>query len=298
MAAGLAHELNNPAAAAQRAAAQTGGGARRVSLDRRHASSSRASSARRPSELVALQREALAARPRRTALDALDARRRRGRAARPRSRSCGVPEPWRLAEPLAAAGRRRGLARPESPRSAGPATDAAVAWVAATLDRARSGRGAAASPPSACRQLVGAVKSYAYMDRGDLVEVDLHEGIETTLTVLGHKLKHTRDRGRARLRPRAAAADGARLGAEPGLDEPARQRDRRARRGRARSRSRTRRDGDGVLRRRRRRRPGHPAGDPRPHLRSVLHHQGRGPGHRASASRPPAGSSSTATAAR
>jgi len=39
--------------------------------------------------------------------------------------------------------------------------------------------------------LVGAVKSYSYMDRGDVVEVDLHEGLETTLTVLGHKLKHT-----------------------------------------------------------------------------------------------------------
>jgi signal transduction histidine kinase len=39
--------------------------------------------------------------------------------------------------------------------------------------------------------LVGAVKTYAYMDRGALVEVDLHEGLETTLVVLGHKLKHT-----------------------------------------------------------------------------------------------------------
>ena len=39
--------------------------------------------------------------------------------------------------------------------------------------------------------LVSAVKTYAYMDRGGLVEVDLHEGLETTLTVLGHKLKHT-----------------------------------------------------------------------------------------------------------
>jgi signal transduction histidine kinase len=35
------------------------------------------------------------------------------------------------------------------------------------------------------------VKSYAYMDRGDLVEVDLHEGLETTLAVLAHKLKRT-----------------------------------------------------------------------------------------------------------
>jgi signal transduction histidine kinase len=29
------------------------------------------------------------------------------------------------------------------------------------------------------------------MDRGGIVEVDLHEGLETTLIVLGHKLKHT-----------------------------------------------------------------------------------------------------------
>ncbi len=35
------------------------------------------------------------------------------------------------------------------------------------------------------------MKTYAYMDRGELVEVDLHEGLETTLVVLGHKLKHT-----------------------------------------------------------------------------------------------------------
>jgi signal transduction histidine kinase len=29
------------------------------------------------------------------------------------------------------------------------------------------------------------------MDRGDLVATDVHEGLETTLMVLGHKLKHT-----------------------------------------------------------------------------------------------------------
>jgi signal transduction histidine kinase len=73
---------------------------------------------------------------------------------------------------------------------AGPATDAALGWVAATLT---AGRLAADLRESTERMsaLVGAVKSYAYMDRGDLVEVDLHEGLETTLTVLGHKLKHT-----------------------------------------------------------------------------------------------------------
>ena len=39
--------------------------------------------------------------------------------------------------------------------------------------------------------LVGAVKTYAYMDRGELLELDIHEGLETTLAVLGHRLKHT-----------------------------------------------------------------------------------------------------------
>ena len=40
-------------------------------------------------------------------------------------------------------------------------------------------------------KLVKAIKAYAFMDRGELVETDVHEGLETTLLVLGHKLKHT-----------------------------------------------------------------------------------------------------------
>src|SRR5207302_5158052 len=40
-------------------------------------------------------------------------------------------------------------------------------------------------------KLVKAIKAYAFMDRGELVETDIHEGLETTLVVLGHKLKHT-----------------------------------------------------------------------------------------------------------
>jgi signal transduction histidine kinase len=40
-------------------------------------------------------------------------------------------------------------------------------------------------------KLVKAIKAYAFMDRGELVETDIHEGLETTLLVLGHKLKHT-----------------------------------------------------------------------------------------------------------
>lgn len=39
-------------------------------------------------------------------------------------------------------------------------------------------------------ELVKAMKSYSYMDRAPLQEVDIHEGIENTLTILKHKLKH------------------------------------------------------------------------------------------------------------
>ena len=39
-------------------------------------------------------------------------------------------------------------------------------------------------------ELVKAVKSYSYMDQSPMQEVDIHEGIESTLTMLGHKLKN------------------------------------------------------------------------------------------------------------
>ena len=39
-------------------------------------------------------------------------------------------------------------------------------------------------------ELVKAVKAYSYMDRSPMQEVDIHEGIENTLTMLGHKLKN------------------------------------------------------------------------------------------------------------
>ena len=187
MAAGLAHELNNPAAAARRAAAQltealeaigsTLGAFVEAGIEREDAE-----------RLVALQREAVAGAAAATALDTLDAADAEEELLA-RLEALEVPEPWRLAEPLAAAGVDQAwLARVAE--LAGPATGAALRWVAATLT---AGRLAAELQESTERlsALVGAVKSYAYLDRGDLVEVDLHEGLETTLTVLGFKLKHT-----------------------------------------------------------------------------------------------------------
>ena len=38
-------------------------------------------------------------------------------------------------------------------------------------------------------ELISAVKSYSYMDQAPLQDVNIHDGIESTLTMLGHKLK-------------------------------------------------------------------------------------------------------------
>jgi signal transduction histidine kinase len=39
-------------------------------------------------------------------------------------------------------------------------------------------------------QLVGAIKSYTYMDQAGVQDIDLHQGLENTLTVMHHKLKN------------------------------------------------------------------------------------------------------------
>jgi len=101
----------------------------------------------------------------------------------------GVQDAWRYAEPLAVAGVDQAWIE-RLTQAAGKGTQAALRWVSATL----TAQSLAAELQESTRRmsdLVGAVKSYAYMDRGGVVEVDIHEGLETTLTVLGHKLKHT-----------------------------------------------------------------------------------------------------------
>jgi signal transduction histidine kinase len=187
MAAGLAHELNNPAAAARRAAAQVTEAVDVMSSTLRRFVDA-GLEREQAQQLAILQQEALDAAASQTALDALDAADAED-ALRDRLEDLGVPEAWRLAEPLAAAGVDEAWVE-RVVDHAGAAAHAALAWVAATLT-ARSLAADLQESTARMSSLVGAVKSYAYMDRGDLVEVDLHEGLETTLAVLAHKLKHT-----------------------------------------------------------------------------------------------------------
>jgi signal transduction histidine kinase len=187
MAAGLAHELNNPAAAARRAAAEMADALDVLGsvIGRFVESGIERTEAER---LVALQRDALRRAAERGPLDALDAADAEEELLE-QLEDLGVPDAWRLSEPLAAAGVDREWVE-DVARLAGPAAGDAFGWITASLT-ARSLAAELADSTERMSRLVAAVKTYAYMDRGELVEVDLHEGLETTLAVLGHKLKHT-----------------------------------------------------------------------------------------------------------
>jgi signal transduction histidine kinase len=188
MAAGLAHELNNPAAAARRSATELTEALDQISGTLRAFVDSGVERAE-ACELVRLHDEALRRHveaPGGTGvLDDAD----REEAFEAWLEERGVAEPWRLAEPLAAAGLDE--AWPDAVgRLAGAAAEPALRWVAASL----TARGLAEdlrTSTARMSDLVGAVKAYAYMDRGALQEVDVTEGLRSTLTILGHKLKPT-----------------------------------------------------------------------------------------------------------
>ncbi|HEY4281245.1 MAG TPA: ATP-binding protein [Conexibacter sp.] len=188
MAAGLAHELNNPAAAAKRASSDMA-----ITLDlyeRMVAKLVEEGVERAEAALIFRLKDQLLARGReQETLSALESADRED-AISDLLEELGVAEPWRWAEPLAAAGADEAWVR-SAAEIAGQAIDPVISWVAASL-QAHTLAAELAESTDRMSGLVRAVKSYAYMDRGGVVQTDIHEGLETTITVLGHKLKHTR----------------------------------------------------------------------------------------------------------
>ncbi|MEV4264049.1 ATP-binding protein [Kribbella sp. NPDC049584] len=99
----------------------------------------------------------------------------------------GVAQDWLIAPPLAAAG-----AGPEwCERAAdvlGDALEPGLEWVASTLSAATL-LGEVKESTRRITELVAAVRSYSQMDRGSIQTIDVTEGIESTLVMLGHKLR-------------------------------------------------------------------------------------------------------------
>jgi signal transduction histidine kinase len=187
MAAGLAHELNNPAAAARRSAAELAEALDAIGATVRElvdAGIEREDAAR----IADLRDQALRQCAERNALSALDAADAEDEM-REQLEALGVPDAWRVAEPLAAAGLDADWLG-QMQALAGPATPAALRSVAASLGAQRLVSELRESTER-MSSLIDAVKTYAYMDRGGVVQADIHEGLETTLKVMAHKLKHT-----------------------------------------------------------------------------------------------------------
>lgn len=187
MSAGLAHELNNPASAAKRAAADmadaldvltgTVGMLVEADVEREQAA-----------ELVALQREAAAMCTAHVPLSALDAADAED-ALSDALAAVGVEEPWRISDTLVSGGINPAFVTRVA-EAAGPATPATLRWIAAALG-ARQLSAELRDSTDRMGQLVKAIKTYAYMDRGEVVQVDVREGLDSTLILLKHKLKHT-----------------------------------------------------------------------------------------------------------
>lgn len=184
MAAGLAHELNNPASAVR--------GAARHLADAVVALHDRA--ARNDADLDEAQRAAAVALVRRS-LEAT---------------VCAAPDPlaeadaedavtawlegrgmegaWEVAPTLACVG----LDDARLPEVFGGLTGRALGDAASGLEAALSAACLVRELSQAAArisELVAAVKTYTYMDRQALREVDVHEGLDATLAMMGYKLK-------------------------------------------------------------------------------------------------------------
>ncbi|HEY2302369.1 MAG TPA: ATP-binding protein [Acidimicrobiales bacterium] len=184
LSAGLAHELNNPAAAEVRAAETLGARlqeARRVMVNL-------APSLGKDEfpKLLELLTEAVGHARRAPSLSTLEAGDREDALA-VRLQAAGVEDPWEMAAVLAPAGLddawlERVLA------CAGPTAPGAIRWLSLGLDienlvdeiRNSAGR---------ISELVAAMKDYSHVDKGPFERIDVHEGLETTLVILAHKLK-------------------------------------------------------------------------------------------------------------
>ena len=187
MAAGLAHELNNPAAAVRRAAAQ---------LDET-VDDAQCAALRLHEHPLAPEQQAL--------LDRLHTESRAYCATaapmRPLERSGledevadwledhGVAEAWKLAPTLVEGGVSPARLEEVAEGMGAERLGDTVQWLASTLAAAALLREVVQSADR-ISFLVHSIKEYSHLDQApELQEVDLHAGLESTLTLLHHKLK-------------------------------------------------------------------------------------------------------------
>ncbi len=184
LSAGLAHELNNPASAAKRATSQLRIALKKIK-DASHELGSRDLTPVQRAEIEKMESSFTQAQgPPPDALtisdleDQIESLLRRQ----------GQDDLWQLAADLA-----RKNVKPEMLESLFAIVDArtaraALARIAASLEIANL-LNEIESSTSRISDLVGAIKEYTYMDQAPVQSVDIVKSLETTLTILNHKLK-------------------------------------------------------------------------------------------------------------
>jgi signal transduction histidine kinase len=185
LAAGLAHEVNNPAAAALRSTADLREATHQLQDVVAWLATANLT-AERLHGLLNLQRDALrAARPSpASGIDLANAEDELGTWLDAHA----VDNAWGLATTLASVGLTEAWLDSAAAVLSDGELSPGLNWIAATLlatnliDQVDDAVGRIA-------QLVAAVKEYSYMDRAPEQEVNVHDGIEKTLLVLGHKLR-------------------------------------------------------------------------------------------------------------
>jgi signal transduction histidine kinase len=186
MAAGLAHELNNPAAAARRAAAQL-----HETTDAVQSLLCQLGTALTPAEwqhLLAAEQDAILRLDRSGPLDSLTRSDREEALARWLDER-GIADGWKLAPNFVSAGLDPDWLATLTSKLSSPCHTAAMAWLDARLNL-RLLLNLVDQSTSRVADLVKAIKSYTHMDQAPMQDVDVHEGLECTLTMLGHKLKN------------------------------------------------------------------------------------------------------------
>src|SRR5262249_51511088 len=186
LAAGVAHELNNPAAAARRAAEQLreAFGGLEVAHRKLGAACLTDEDAKTLGEIDGEARER-SARP--SDLDAVG-RSDREAAVEEWLEDHEMGDAWELAPPPAGQGLDPAAPDRLATRVPAGALGAVVEWAAAVFPvyslLHEIGQGSAR-----ISEIVGALKSYSYVGQAPVQAVDLHEGIDNTLVILRNKLK-------------------------------------------------------------------------------------------------------------
>jgi signal transduction histidine kinase len=184
LSAGLAHELNNPSSAAKRAASQLREILKRV-RDASHELGRRDLTAAQKSEIEKLEASLVQVDgPPPDTLTISDLEERLDSLLR----SHGQNDLWQLAADLARKNfKAEALEQLFATLDAGTAR-AALVRISASLEIADL-LNQIESSTSRISELVGAIKEYTFMDQSPIQNVDIVKTLETTLTILNHKLK-------------------------------------------------------------------------------------------------------------